>query len=745
MGGQQASFSRPSAAATANQRTASAIKGGQNPSGSTRTPSALSGSQIDAYKTFGRNMAAAPRQPEITRTPGDAEQLARMARAENDLIRDPVTGKMSQLAAQGTMNVIRNRAENQGVDVEGIISQSGQFSPWGNGTYAATKPTAAETAMAEQVLRGVTPDYTATPARPQGADYYHNTDTVKNKSGYSKAATKARVNDRFASTMSVADAVKPGVYGHTYGYDPTGMPASSFKTTPMGPAPKGRTDYGTGRVPTAANLPQGALSADPNFGRMASSPPNDVSSVGGRFAGSRPNFDGPAQKISADGTPAEDYGTIGMGFNVPRGLGYNSRFGDQLDEYGELRDIQSPNQFSTEKLRDGFYGDRVGPGGTSIPMNGWSNGFDPNKLSPDGQRLYDAMSDTSLRTGVPRDFFSGKAGRESTTNHPKGNAIDIRVMDPTTARPVGNEYNPIRLSGSTRAAYDNAADDVLDTMYQNPDMYGGLAPRTRYGGDFRTSTPYDQMHMDVTPGGGFSAEQSQRHAAAVGRSGNTPGTGGYMTASATSPSIMNSAPPEQGYQLSEGGIYNTLKSIPGAISGLGRGFKTFNDTLSTPNRAFGALKGVVGEKAATKMAVTAAQQVAPGMVKDAVQSGIRTIKDIANPNNPRAQEAERERKASSGSAKTNTAAGVREAQNAEQQRGTTSPSAPSRSKGNPDRGKGGDREGKETVAQKAKRIGKKKIEDLAKPEPKAVDWSNYTNVMTKEQAMRKLLGEEWYA
>ena len=218
-----------------------------------------------------------------------------------------------------------------------------------------------------------------------------------------------------------------------------------------------------------------------------------------------------------------------------------------------------------------------------------------------------------------------------------------------------------------------------------------------------------------------------------------------MTASATSPSIMNSAPPEQGYQLSEGGIYNTLKSIPGAISGLGRGFKTFNDTLSTPNRAFGALKGVVGEKAATKMAVTAAQQVAPGMVKDAVQSGIRTIKDIANPNNPRAQEAERERKASSGSPRTNTAAGVRDTQNAEQQRGTTSSSAPSRGKGNPDRGKGGDREGKETTAQKAKRIGKKKIEDLTKPEPKAVDWSNYTNVMSKEQAMRKLLGEEWYA
>ena len=748
MGGQQSSFSRPSAAAEANRRTASAINGGLNPSGSMRTPSALSGSQIDAYKTFGRNMAAAPRQPEITRTPGDAEQLARMARAENGLIRDPVTGQMSQLAAQGTMNVIRNRAENQGVDVEGIISQSGQFSPWKDGSYAATAPSAAEVAMAEQVLRGMTPDYTATPARPQGADYYHNETTVKNKSGYSNAATKGRVKDRFEATMSVADAVKPGVYGHTYGYDPTGMPASRFRTTPMGPAPAGRTDYGTGRVPTAANVPQGALSPDPNYGGFVGSAPAAPRSgtAPGRFGGARPDFGGGVAKISADGTPVEDYGTIGMGFNVPRSVGYNSRFGDQLNEYGQLRDIQNPNQFSTERLRDGFYSDRVGPGGTSTPMNNWSNGFDPNRLSPDGQRLYDAMSDTSLRTGVPRDFFSGRAGRSSTPNHPAGNAIDIRVMDPATTRPVGNEYNPIRLSGSTRAAYDNAADDVLDTMYQNPDMYGGLAPRTRYGGDFRTSTPYDQMHMDVTPGGGFSAEQSQRHAAAVGRSGNVPGTGGYMTASATSPGIMNSAPQEPSYQLSEGGIYNTLRAAPGAISGLLSGLNTqpVRDVLSNPMVKTYA-EAITGSPFKRTVAEQGFKMAVGPAVKKAASDAISGIKNIANPNNPRAQEAERERKASSGSPKTNTAAGVRETQNAEQQRGTSSPSAPSRSKGNPDRGKGGDREGKETAAQKAKRIGKKKIEDLAKPEPKAVDWSNYTNVMSKEQAMRKLLGEEWYA
>ena len=207
-------------------------------------------------------------------------------------------------------------------------------------------------------------------------------------------------------------------------------------------------------------------------------------------------------------------------------------------------------------------------------------------------------------------------------------------------------------------------------------------------------------------------------------------------------------PADPGYQLSEGGIYNTLKSIPGAISGLGRGMRNFSDTISTPNRTFGALKGVVGEKAATQMAVKAAQQVAPGIVKDAVQSGIRTLKNIADPNNPRAQEAERERRASAGGPRTNTAGSVRDSQTAEQRDGSKTASATkSGSKGNPDRGKGGDRENdeKETVAQKAARIGKKKIEDLAKPEPKAVDWSNYTNVMTKEQAMRKLLGEEWYA
>lgn len=750
MGGQGSTFSRPSAAAAANQRTASAIKGGQNPSGSP-VASGVSQSQKDAYTQFGQKMAAAPRQPEITRTPGDAEQLARMARAENGLIRDPVTGQMSQLAAQGTMNVIRNRAEHQGVDVEGIISQSGQFSPWGDGSYAATKPTAAETAMAEQVLRGVTPDYTATPARPQGADFYHNETTVKNKSGYSKAATKDRVKDRFASTMSVADAVKPGVYGHTYGYDPTGLPASSFRTTPMAPAPKGRTDYGTGRVPTAANVPQGAMSPDPNFGGFVGSSPNAprADHVPGRFGGLRPDTGSGATKIGY-----EQSGPV----SIPGGLAgtdsdYYSRMqtDDQLNKRNAEMGMRADGSFVMDvgdfTVNNPDMVDRYGNPYGGYSRNAKGKVFDPNDATAAQRRVNQALIDTSLRTGQPMTMFSGDDGRG--LNH-VGHATDMRITDPATGQPLEGVNLPTgpRMTAAGARTYDNFADDVFDTVYQNPDVYGSVGPGMRYGGDFTQGVPRDLMHYDTTPGGGFSRAQSQRHAAAVGRSGNTPGTGGYMTASAMTPTMMNTAPPAPSYELSSGGIYNGLKSIPGAISGLGRGLQTISEGISTPNSAF---KGAAGMLASPNPIVRAGAQAVAGQVvgpqvREFARSTIQGLKDIGNPNNPRAQEAERERKASAGGSRANTAASVREAQNAEQQRGTTPSSPPSRSTGNPDRGKGGDRDGKkETVAQKAKRVGKKKIEDLAKPEPKPVDWSRYTNVMSKEQAMRKLLGEEWYA
>lgn len=778
MGGQNATFSSPSRAAEANARTASAIKGGQNPSGSQKVASGVSQSQKDAYTQFGQKMAAAPRAPEVMRSPGDAEQLARMARAENNLIRDPVTGKMSQLAAQGTMNVIRNRMENQNFDVRGIISQDDQFSPWEDGSYAATKPSAAETAMAEQVLRGVTPDYTATPAYPQGADFYHNATTVNKNSGYTKASatTKERIKDRFEATLSVADAVKPGVYGHTYGVDPTGRPASPGKSVPMG-APKkpGQTNYGPGGTPLSGNLPSsglpsGAMSADPNWGRMGLDTPTPpaASSVGGRFGGLRPSFEGPAQKI---GYESPDYGNIISRTNSDYysrmrnddaaldGMRPDGSFTMGKDERGIARGVsRSLDGIDAFDVANPDMVDQYGNPYGGYEKNSRGETFDPNDATAKQRAVNQALIDTALRTQQPMGMFSGND--ERGLNH-VGHATDIHLIDAATGRWVEDERLPM---GSTLTAagarrYDNFADDVFDTVYQNPDVYRNVGPSMRYGGDFVTGdVPRDVMHYDTTPGGGFSGPQRERHAQAVARADQVPASGFSLAsnrASAVAPGMISMSQPPAA--PSEPGIYNGLKSIPGAISRLGQGIRSLSETLSTPMPA--TAKAFLGSVNSPNKLVSAGAKLAAGQVigpavKEAAASAISGLKNTFDPNNPRAQEAEAERRSGGSSSTTKksgpTASGVREAQRGERRSETKTASA-AKSGGNPDRGKGGDRENGnqkktvETRSQKAKRIGRKKIEDLTKPEPKAADWSSYMNVMTKEQALRKLLGEEWDA
>lgn len=722
MGGQGTSFSKPAAAEAANKAVTSALGAGKNPSGSP-VAGAMTKPQVDAYRDFGQRMAAAPRQPEVTRTPGDADQLARMATAENGLIRDPVTGKMSTLASQATMDVIRNRMEKQGLDVEGVISQKAQFSPWGDGSYAATPPNPAQKAMAEAVLRGVTPDYTATPSVPQGADFYHNADTVKKDKGFqtASAATKARINDNFTGTLSVDDGLG-GPWGHTYGVAADGTDPTVRGPSKMGEPRNGATNYGTGSVSTPASLPAGALSPDPNYGGIVGTAPGLRQNIGYS----------PSQ-------PAEDYGTIGMGFNVPRSVGYNSRFSSE-------NEVQDPNHFSTDKAMTGFYGDRVGPDGTSLRMDNWSNGFDPNKLNPDAQHLYDAMVDTSLRTGTPRDFFSGLAGRSTgTTNHPSGNAIDSRVMDPATGQPVKGSYNPIGKDAPWADDYAKAANDVLDTMYQNPDMYGGLGPRARYGGDFVSgANPYDQMHMDVTPGGRFSSPQAARHEEAMARA-STPGAiSGFQTASAVNPGIIGSAPPAAGYQLSEGGIYNALKNAPGAISGLLGSLNTapLKQALSDPNlkRFAGMISNPNGIVRSGAQLV--GSQVIGQPVGEAIRGAISGLKETFDPNNPRAVQT-----ASAGTPASRQTAGQARTAQAAERRGERAASA---TKGGR---KGDSRDGgremiqpkRATVATSKGRVGKKRIEDLTTPDTTVPNpWDYFTNVITKEQALRQLLGEDWY-
>lgn len=730
MGGQGSSFSSPPAASTYNRGVTDSLTGGKNASGSTKAPtaSAMTKSQTDAYRQFGNEMARAPRQPEVRREPGDAEQLARMARAENGVIRDPYTGKMSQLAAQGTMDVIRNRMENQNLPVNDVISQSGQFSPWSDGSYAATKPTPAETAMAEAVLRGYTPDYTATPQHPQGADFYHNPDTVKSGLSKASATTKSRVNDRFVGTLDVPDAVKPGVYGHTYGVDPTGRPADRTKSVPMGAPKPGQPNYGTGHIATPESLPQGALSPDPNYGRIQGTEPSLLNNVG--YSAPQPNMD-PVTRAS-----------INMGFNVPRGIGYNSRIEETMP-------IQDPNSFSTEKTRSGFYSDRRGPGGVSTPIGGnsWENGFDPNKLSQAGQNLYDAMVDTELSSGIPRSYFSGLADREEKTpQHPAGNAIDSYVMDVRTARPVGDAYPYGMKPGAARDAYDYAANRVLDTLYGNPDMYGGLANMARYGGDFRSTTP-DQMHFDVQPGAGFSREQIARHSDAAARTTSSPPTAFDVARAVSDPfydrydpnntgstgfTRASTAPPSEGISIGD--------IVRGALN-----TKPMMDALGDPRLGMFA-KGLNNKLTSGIAKATFSATVAP-KIKDAIVKALRDAQYVTSGQ----AYADRQRAASGWGSPTynyGTSAPNRTEPSSSKGGSSTKGSAKGSTKESP-YNKGGQRGKSEASAadRGARRSApiRRAPASRAPAAPATNPWDYFTNVQTREEALRQLLGKEWFA
>jgi len=355
---------------------------------------------------------------------------------------------------------------------------------------------------------------------------------------------------------------------------------------------------------------------------------------------------------------------------------------------------------------------------------------------------FDANGIQRARTGGPNEAY-----RNATTDSPQYARASAAMAD--SLDPYGDlaTQRPDVLN-ATHYVTRTAEPDTYWTRNNNWQSTRAQLGNHVFGNPERTVSRVDALNQQSIPA---AAARTQAYVAA-----NPPAQRGMLQLASYDGSIPANvngsyraqAPADPGYQLSEGGIYNGLRSIPGAISGLGQGIRSISQGISTPNPAF---KGMAGMLTSSNPIVRAGAQAVAGQVigpavKKTASDVISGIKNIADPNNPRAQEAERERKASAGGPRTNTAGAVRDSQSAEQRDGPKKASATkSGSKGNPDRGKGGDREGKETAAQKAKRIGKKKIEDLAKPEQKPVDWSNYTNVMSKEQAMRKLLGEEWYA
>jgi hypothetical protein len=185
----------------------------------------------------------------------------------------------------------------------------------------------------------------------------------------------------------------------------------------------------------------------------------------------------------------------------------------------------------------------------------WSGGF-ANKfqrtglMNKPGENLYQAVEDTALRTGQPVTVFSGARYRSGSPNHDPGYAIDNFLRDRNTGVPVGKEALdkmglgaaasfPIgsksrtlgttaaeakKIQGVLRSPYQQWSNDLFDTVYQNPSMYGTTKDSLRYGGPFGGENPHksnaaDYMHHDVTPN---RAQQGTLHANAEDRALNSP-------------------------------------------------------------------------------------------------------------------------------------------------------------------------------------------------------------------------------
>lgn len=200
--------------------------------------------------------------------------------------------------------------------------------------------------------------------------------------------------------------------------------------------------------------------------------------------------------------------------------GYSHRFTPSLPG------MDSPQRFD----RTIYQSNLVNTYGT--PMETWSNGYNPNKLTPGAQKIHQAIADASLRRNQPVDYFSGQRPYNpdtGTTQHSLGQAIDIRINDPVTGRPVGYSqigeaaYNPIgsvrpgfrtparasQIQGALAAPYGDFATDVIGSFYSNPGVYGPFQNQ-RWGGAFETGAfSRDYMHFDEGKAAtGVSASQA---------------------------------------------------------------------------------------------------------------------------------------------------------------------------------------------------------------------------------------------
>lgn len=296
------------------------------------------------------------------------------------------------------------------------------------------------------------------------------------------------------------------------------------------------------------------------------------------------------------------------------------------------------------------------------PQESWSGAYDANKLTPGAQKIHQAIVDESLRTGIPVDFFSGQAFRSGTKQHPMGQAIDIRINDPITGKPVGYDQigglasNPIasvrkdkmtgdwirtpqqaaKIESALAGPYRDFAAGVMSSFYSNPGVYGEFGNQ-RWGGAFRGGEfEKDYMHFDEGKvSSGVNKEQARLRQDAIAMAASPSSyssiqSAGYTpTVSSTSPAATNLAKVENSYNPgvipdpAATAVMAGIANLPGALS------KIKIPSIPEPNfveKGFRMAKQKSDPAEFQKMVDKAMADATSGFsLADTVSSGIKSI------------------------------------------------------------------------------------------------------------------------
>lgn len=369
--------------------------------------------------------------------------------------------------------------------------------------------------------------------------------------GSSKSDSPGSGGQRGAGSNTGPGSGRPG----------TTSSASSKSTSSSSSTAKSSTPSGSSTTPAKTTSPSTSTPKSTSGGLTSQNAIDKAKAAATAYGGAQQSMKSPAakaatqaagSKAAAPSAKVQDPSRVTTDGIVSKSAALDDGFYHSFQK--SLPGQTNPTQFDKTIRPTGMVN------AAHVPMDTFSKSYNPNSLTPGAQKLHQAIVDNAFRERQPVDFFSGKAPRAAgTKQHPIGEAIDIRLRNPTTgnflgaetigafaANPIGN-VNPRRgrtpevasaIQKTIGPDYREFARGVLGSFMDNPDVYGDFNNQ-RWGGSFGGRFGKDYMHFDegqVTPA--VSADQaSLRREAALHQNPAAPASSSAFAS--TDPTFSN--------------------------------------------------------------------------------------------------------------------------------------------------------------------------------------------------------------